>query len=171
MITLTPAMKKFIVHWGEMGTTWGINRTVAQIHALLYISPEPLSADEIADILMVARSNVSNSLHELLNWRIVKVSHVFGDRKDHYESMKDVCEMFKIVLDERKKREIDPTLKILQECIAEMEAEKPQNAYARKQVQEFLNFFESMTAWYEKLKVLPIEKILGFFNLKKKVSK
>src|SRR5438876_1245125 len=118
---LTPLIQKFILHWGEMGTRWGINRTVAQIHALLFLAQKPLTAEEIAELLGVARSNVSNSLKELQGWGIVKVVHVMGDRRDHFESLKDVWEMFRIVLDERKKREIDPSLSMLQECIAEAE--------------------------------------------------
>ena len=90
MANLTPTTEGFILHWGEMGTKWGINRTVAQIHALLYLAPEPCNAEQIAETLAVARSNVSNSLHELQSWGIVKVVHVMGDRRDHYESMKDV---------------------------------------------------------------------------------
>ena len=104
-MTLTPTCEKFILHWGEMGTRWGVNRTVAQIHALLYLSPDPLNAEQIAETLSVARSNVSNSLRELQGWGIVKVVHVLGDRRDHYESMKDVWEMFRVIVDERKKRE------------------------------------------------------------------
>src|SRR6478736_3112940 len=119
MPKLTPVQEKFILHWGEMGARWGINRTVAQIHALLFISPKPLNAEEIAETLSVARSNVSTSLRELQSWGIVKIVHVMGDRRDHFESMKDVWEMFQIVLDERKRREIDPTLAILRECLAE----------------------------------------------------
>src|SRR6266567_9046738 len=99
MPALTPIAIRFILHWGEMGTRWGINRTVAQIHALLFISPKPLNAEEIADALAVARSNVSNSLRELQGWRIVKLVHVMGDKRDHFESMKDVWELFRIVLD------------------------------------------------------------------------
>src|SRR5215467_9062363 len=102
-----------------MGTRWGINRTVAQIHALLYISAKPLNAEEIAETLAVARSNVSNSLKELQSWRIVKLVHVLGDKTDHFESMKNVWEMFRLVLDERKRREIDPTMVILEECLAD----------------------------------------------------
>ena len=117
MKTLSPVQQKFILHWGEMGTRWGINRTVAQIHALLFISPKPLTAEEIMDTLDVARSNVSNSLRELQSWGIVKLSHVMGDKRDHFESMEDVWEMFRIVLDERKKREIDPTGRLLRECM------------------------------------------------------
>src|SRR5260221_1800781 len=118
MPPLTPIQQKFILHWGEMGTRWGINRTVAQIHALLYISPKPLNAEEIAETLAVARSNVSTSLKELQGWGIVKMVHVLGDKRDHFESMKDVWELFRVVLDERKRREIDPTLAMLRECIA-----------------------------------------------------
>src|SRR5437588_8048177 len=128
MPTLSPIQQKFILHWGEMGTRWGINRTVAQIHALLYISPRPLNAEEIAQVLGVARSNVSTSLKELQGWGIVKMVHVLGDKRDHFESMKDVWEMFRVILDERKKRESDPTLAMLRESVAE--ARKPGNADA-----------------------------------------
>src|SRR6476660_8537022 len=110
MAHLSPVQEKFVLHWGEMGTRWGINRTVAQIHALLYLSAEPLHAEEIARLLSVARSNVSSSLRELQGWGIVRIAHVLGDRRDHFESMKDVWEMFRTILDERKKRETDPTL-------------------------------------------------------------
>src|SRR5262250_258593 len=119
MTKLGPVQQKFILHWGEMGTRWGINRTVAQIHALLYISPKPLNAEEIAETLNVARSNVSTSLKELQSWRIVKLVHVLGDKRDHFESMKNVWEMFRVVLDERKRREVDPTMAVLKECLAQ----------------------------------------------------
>ena len=115
MTQLSPVQQKFILHWGEMGTRWGINRTVAQIHALLFLSPQPLNAEQIAETLAVARSNVSTSLKELQGWGIVKLVHVLGDKRDHFESMKDVWEMFRVVLDERKRREIDPTLKMLKD--------------------------------------------------------
>src|SRR5689334_11939787 len=113
MKKLSPVQQKFILHWGEMGTRWGINRTVAQVHALLYISPAPLNADDIVGTLNVARSNVSTSLKELQGWGIVKLVHVIGDKRDHFESLKDVWELFRIVMDERKKREFDPTLRML----------------------------------------------------------
>src|SRR5438309_9375698 len=117
--TLSPVAQKFILHWGEMGTRWGINRTVAQIHALLFLSPRPLPAEEIAATLAIARSNVSNSLHELQNWGIVRVVHVLGGRRDHFESMKDVFAMLRGITHERKKRERHPTLKVVQRFIAE----------------------------------------------------
>src|SRR3974377_1466687 len=113
MKPLSAVQQKFVLHWGEMGTRWGINRTVAQIHALLYISAEPLNAEDIAETLTVARSNVSTSLKELQSWRIVKLVHVLGDKRDHFESMRDPWEMFRMVLDERKRREIDPTLVVV----------------------------------------------------------
>src|ERR1700733_10736716 len=128
MTAKSPVQQKFILHWGEMGTRWGINRTVAQIHALLYMSPRPLHAEEMVEALSVARSNVSTSLKELQGWGIVKMVHVLGDKRDHFESMKDVWEMFRVVLDERKRREIDPTLVMLRECIAEVSTQKEKDA-------------------------------------------
>src|SRR5271170_4094099 len=121
-MALSPIDQRFVLHWGEMGTRWGINRTVAQIHALLFLSSKPLHAEEIAHTLTVARSNVSSSLRELQGWGIVRVVHVLGDRRDHFESLKDVWEIFRIVSEERKRREIDPTLRVLAECEAESKA-------------------------------------------------
>ena len=126
---LAPLQQKFVLHWGEMGTRWGINRTVAQIHALLYLSEKPLNAEQIAETLNVARSNVSTSLKDLQGWRIVKLVHILGDKRDHFESMKDVWEMFRVVLDERKRREIDPTLHLLRECIADARKDKQTDKY------------------------------------------
>ena len=146
MNALTPVQQKFILHWGEMGTRWGINRTVAQIHALLYISPRPLHAEEIVEALNVARSNVSTSLKELQGWGIVKMVHVLGDKRDHFESMKDVWEMFRVVLDERKRREIDPTLVMLRECIAESGAQKDKDPHTKERLQALYEFFGLPTA-------------------------
>src|SRR5204862_1963582 len=148
MAKLSPVQQKFVLHWGEMGTRWGINRTVAQIHALLYLSPRSLNAEEIASTLGVARSNVSTSLKELQGWGIVKRVHVLGDQRDHFESMKDVWEMFRVVLDERKKREIDPTLAVLRTCIAEAEKDKATDAHTQQRLRDLAEFFEMTTAWY-----------------------
>src|SRR5215203_1796214 len=133
---LTPVTQKFILHWGEMGTRWGINRTVAQIHALLFLAPRPLHAESIAATLGVARSNVSTSLRELQGWRIVRVVHILGDRRDHYESLKDVWEMFRIIVDERKKREADPTLAMLRTAVAEAKVPAAADAYTRARLAE-----------------------------------
>src|SRR5437762_13226333 len=113
MAKLSPVQQKFVLHWGEMGTRWGINCTVAQIHALLFLSPRPLNAEEIAETLGVARSNVSTSLRELQGWGIVRIAHVMGDRRDHFERMRDGWGMCGCVLDERNKRESEPTRHLL----------------------------------------------------------
>src|ERR1700757_2490800 len=139
---LSTVQQKFVLHWGEMGTRWGINRTVAQIHALLYISPTPLHAEEIAETLNVARSNVSNSLKELQTWRIVKLVHVLGDKRDHLESMKNVWDMLRVVLDERKRREIDPTIALLEECLAETAKDRDTSKYTEERLRELHRFFE-----------------------------
>jgi DNA-binding transcriptional regulator GbsR (MarR family) len=160
MKDLNSVQQKFVVHWGEMGTRWGINRTVAQIHALLYILPRPLNAEEIAEILGVARSNVSNSLKELQGWRIVKLVHVAGDRRDHFESMKDVWEMFRVVLDERRRREVDPTLTILRECIAEAEEDGHADKYTRERLNELQDLFETATIWHARLRQWPTASLV-----------
>src|SRR5471032_846790 len=135
MNTLSPVHQKFILHWGEMGTRWGINRTVAQIHALLYLSPHPLPAEEIAGTLSVARSNVSTSIRELEGWGIVRAVHVLGDRREHYESMRDVWEMFRLVIEQRKRREIDPTREILRKCLADLDPKEVGANYTRERLE------------------------------------
>ncbi len=166
-MTLSPVQQKFVLHWGEMGTRWGINRTVAQIHALLYISPKPLDAEEIAETLAVARSNVSNSLRELQSWRIVKLVHVMGDKRDHFESMKNVWEMFRMVLDERKRREIDPTIALLEECIAE--AGKGTEPETEERLRELHRFFQTTTSWYAQMAKLPPSALSKFLSAGDKV--
>src|SRR5437867_3024186 len=171
MRTLSPIAQKFVLHWGEMSTRWGINRTVAQIHALLYISAQPLTAEEIADLLSVARSNVSNSLKELQGWGIVRVVHVMGDRRDHFESMKDVWEMFRVILDERKKREADPTLAMLRESVSEAKKSGASDPYTRDRLADMLQFFELMTSWYEQTRRMPTGAVMKMCRLGDKVAK
>ena len=168
---LTAVQQKFILHWGEMGTRWGINRTVAQIHALLYLSPEPVNAEEIATTLAVARSNVSTSLRELQGWGIVKVVHVLGDRRDHFECMKDVWEMFNIVIEERKRREVDPTLAMLRASVAELENSNSSDTYTRERLREMLDFFETMTSFYAEIRRLPAGTLRQAAKLRGKVRK
>ena len=168
---LSDVTKRFVLHWGEMGTRWGINRTVAQIHALLYLSPKPLTAEQIADTLGVARSNVSTSLRELQNWGIVRVTHVLGDRRDHFESMKDVWEMFRVILDERKKRETDPTLQMLRESVAEAKKSGAADAHTRDRLADMLSFFELMTTWYEQTRRMPTPAVVKFVKLGDKVAR
>jgi DNA-binding transcriptional regulator GbsR (MarR family) len=168
---LSPVQQKFILHWGEMGTRWGVNRTVAQIHAFLYISPTPLNADDLVETLGVARSNVSTSLKELQGWGIVKLVHVLGDKRDHFESMKDVWEMFRVVMDERKKREFDPTMRMLQECMAEAEKGKATDDYTEERLRELFKFFETTTAWYAHVRRWPTAALLKFMKAGDRVLK
>ena len=162
---LTTVQEKFVLHWGEMGTRWGINRTVAQIHALLYLSPKALNAEELAETLAVARSNVSNSIRELQGWGIVKLVHVMGDRRDHFESMKDPWEMFRVVLDERKKREIDPTLAMLRETLEELDKEKQKDAHTSERLRALQEFFETTAAWYDQMRKWPTTVLVKFMKL------
>ncbi len=157
---LSTVEQKFVLHWGEMGTRWGVNRTVAQVHALLYLSPEPLTADDIVATLGVARSNVSTSLKELQGWGIVKLVHVLGDKRDHFESMKDVWEMFRIVMDERKKREFDPSMQMLRECLHEAEKDRTTSGYTEGRLRELYKFFEATTSFYANARKWPTPTLL-----------
>ncbi|MCF6312228.1 MAG: MarR family transcriptional regulator [Verrucomicrobiales bacterium] len=172
MKDLSPFLQNFILHWGEMGTKWGINRTVAQIHALLFTSEKPLNAEEICDQLGVARSNVSNSLKELQNWRIVKVVHIPGDRRDHFESMHDVYEMFRVIAAERKRREIDPTLSNLRTCAIEAsDAKDSEEKYAKKKIEDLLEFFELASDVYDRMDKLPTKTAIKAFKMGDKLLK
>jgi DNA-binding transcriptional regulator GbsR (MarR family) len=168
---LTPIQQSFILHWGEMGARWGINRTVAQIHALLFLSPRPLHAEEIATTLGVARSNVSNSLRELQGWGIVRITHLLGDRRDHFESMKEVWDMFRIIVDERKKREADPVLHMLREAVAETKKPGAADAYTRERLADMLQFFELMSGWVEQTRKLPTPAVIRMVKMGDKVAK
>ncbi len=169
MQTLTPVAQKFILHWGEMGTRWGINRTVAQVHALLFISPKPINAEEIATALSVARSNVSNSLRELQGWGIVRVVHVLGDRRDHFESVKDVWEIFRIVAEERKRREIDPTLRVLRECVEELREPGHSDKYTRERLESMLEFLTVTSGLFEEVVRVPAGALKGIARLRGKI--
>jgi DNA-binding transcriptional regulator GbsR (MarR family) len=171
MTSLSPVQQKFILHWGEMGTRWGVNRTVAQIHALLFISEKPLDAEEIVHALGVARSNVSSSLKELQGWGIVRRVHVLGDSRDHFESMKDVWEMFRVVMDERKKREFDPTERLIRECIAEAEKAQTTDGYTTRKLRELAGFFETTSAWYGQVRLWPPAALTKFIRAGDKVGK
>jgi DNA-binding transcriptional regulator GbsR (MarR family) len=170
MAELTEVQKKFILHWGEMGARWGINRTVAQVHALLYLSPKPLHAEEIANSLNVARSNVSNSLRELQGWGVVRVTHQLGDRRDHFETMTDVWEMFRIIIEERKRREIDPMLPLLDECLREL-GSGDGDKYTRERIEAMREFMTSMTQLYDEAKGFPSGALRGLAKLKGKLRR
>jgi len=168
---LTPVMKRFILHWGEMGWRWGINRSVAQVHALLMLSPKPLAADEISETLEVARSNVSTSIKELQGWGLVRVVHVFGDRREHFETLRDVWEMFLVIMRERKKRELEPTLATLRECSADAKAGKADSDYTLGRMNELIAFIELAASWADRAQALSPTAAKRLFELGDKVFK
>jgi DNA-binding transcriptional regulator GbsR (MarR family) len=167
---LSQTSQKFILHWGEMGTRWGVNRTVAQIHALLYLTGKPLPADEIADTLSVARSNVSNSISELKAWNLVKLVHVMGDRRDHFEASTDIWELSRTVVRERKEREIMPTIDMLRELLNHPEIMLDGVERANR-VREMLTMLETMTVWSDEMLRLDTETLTKVLKLGAKIQK
>ena len=164
MSQLNTVKEQFVLHWGEMGARWGINRTVAQVHALLHVSAEPLTAEEIATTLSVARSNVSTSIRELQAWGLVRPAHVLGDRRQHFTSIKDVWEMFRIIVDERKKREIDPTMDLLRQCISELDKNSAADTHTRERLQDLYQFFAAIDAIYTDVRKLPVGTLRGLMK-------
>ena len=170
MTKLTPTAQQFIVHWGEMGERWGINRTIAQIHALLYISPQPLNAEEICETLSLARSTVSVGLRELQNWEIIKVVHVLGDRTDHFEAMSDVWEMFRVIVNNRKRQELDPTLEMLREAVNTLETNQ-EDPYTQEKLTDMLDLFETVSSVYEQGIGIPTKTIVRTAKMSDIVSR
>lgn len=153
-----------------MGTRWGVNRTVAQIHALLFLSNKPLNAEDIVETLNVARSNVSNSLKELQSWGLVKVAHVMGDRRDHFVALQDVWEIFRVIMEERMKREIAPTLSVMRECAIEGEQDTALDPAAKARMDQVLAFLEMLTSTYDDYKHLPPATLQKFLKMGGKVA-
>ena len=167
---LSPTLSRFVLHWGEMGTRWGVNRTVAQIHALLYITGRPMHAEEIVDTLGVARSNVSTSLRELQGWNLVKLVHLAGDRRDHFESSTDVWELLRTVVRERQRREVAPTIEVLRELLADPGIAKDP-AEAKRRIRETLELMETLTAWSDEMLRLDTDTLSKVLKLGAKVKK
>jgi DNA-binding transcriptional regulator GbsR (MarR family) len=142
--------RRFVLHWGEMGWRWGVNRTVSQIHALVFLTGRPMHAEEIAELLQVARSNVSNSLRELQNWNLVRVVHLVGDRRDHFETAQDPWELMRIIVRERKAREFDPTVAMLRECVGDPGFSR-QDPGAQKRMRETLALMEAVSGWTDEM--------------------
>lgn len=166
---LTPAGRRFVLHWGEMGSRWGVNRTVSQVHALLFLLGRPMHAEEIADILQVARSNISTSLRELQNWKLVRVTHILGDRRDHFETAQDPWELLRIIVRERKAREFDPTVTVLRECVQDPAFGKLE-AGAQKRVRETLALMESLSSWSDEMLALESATLMRLMKLGAKVQ-
>jgi DNA-binding transcriptional regulator GbsR (MarR family) len=167
---LTPIAERFILHWGEMGSRWGVNRTVAQIHALLYLLGRPVAADEIADTLGVARSNVSTSLRELQSWRLAKVVHVMGDRRDHFETSTDIWELFKLIVEGRRQREIDPTLTMLRDSLVGPEIAE-ESRETEQRIRETLKFLETLTTWSDEMLRMKPETLMKTLGVGAKISR
>ncbi|HEX2841711.1 GbsR/MarR family transcriptional regulator [Hyphomicrobium sp.] len=153
--TLPPAVERFVVAWGEMGAVWGVNRSVSQIHALLYISDRALSAEEIAERLKLARSNVSTSLRELMSWSLIRRVSALGDRRDFYEAEADVFEMVRRIAANRKAREIDPAIAALRQCLAAAEGDAQVSNQVRQRFKTMLDFTEGVARSFDEVLHLP----------------
>jgi DNA-binding transcriptional regulator GbsR (MarR family) len=168
---LSPAVEKYVLHWGEMGTRWGTNRTVAQVQALLYLSPKPMRADEIVDILSVARSNVSTSIRELQSYGLVRMTHILGDRRDYFESLSDVWELFRVIIEQRKQRELNPTLSMLKVCAVEVEAESETDEVTKERIRNMLKFVTTTSNWYEQIQKVPTSTLQKLMKLGSGITK
>ena len=168
---ITPVMRKFILHWGEMGTKWGINRSVAQIHALLYLAEAPLHAEEITDVLQIARSNVSNSLKELQTLGLVKREHVLGDRRDHFTATHEPWDMLMAIAEARKQREIDPMIEILRECADAAEADPDTPKLAIERLRRMEGFVTNLTGWYAQIRKLPQGTLIKLMNMGTRIAR
>lgn len=167
---LNPVTEKFILHWGEMGSQWGVNRTMSQIHALLYIIGKPLNAEEITETLGVARSNVSNSIKELQNWGLVQKVSILGDRRDHFTTNTDVWELARIIVIERQKRELDPTVQFLQELMDSPEFES-ESSEVKTRIRETQEFVATVTTWSSEMLKLPTKALKKILKLGASIKK
>jgi len=169
-MNLPPLSQSFVLHFGEMGSRWGINRTVGQIYALLFVSDRALNADEIVDKLGVSRSNVSMGLKELQAWRLVKLAHLPGDRRDYYSAPEDVWSIFQTLAEERQRREIEPTLSLLR--VASLETpDSAEERHAQARMREMYVLMETMTDWFAEVRKLSPSTLMGLMALGGKVSK
>jgi DNA-binding transcriptional regulator GbsR (MarR family) len=166
---LAPSVERFILHWGDLGSQWGVSRSVAQIHALLYLSEKPLTAEEIADSLGLARSNVSTSIKELLGWRLIRRVPVLGDRRDHFEAEVDIWEMLTRIAQGRKEREIDPAAEALKACVASADSDQQISPVARERLHEMLEFVETLDRWYSQMLNVPSATLMKLVKMGSRV--
>ncbi len=169
-MNLPPLSQSFVLHFGEMGSRWGINRTVGQIYALLFVSDRALNADEIVDKLGVSRSNVSMGLKELQAWRLVKLAHLPGDRRDYYSAPEDVWSIFQTLAEERQRREVEPTLSLLRVALLES-PDSAEERHAQARMREMYELMETMTDWFAEVRKLSPSTLMGLMALGGKVSK
>jgi len=164
-VELTPAVRRFVLHWGDMGTTWGVNRSIAQIHALLFVSGRPLNAEEIADALQMARSNVSTSIRDLAEWGLVRRAPIMGERRDHYEAEADVWEMASKIVAIRKAREIDPAAEDLRHILDEAKADPATSSAAVNRLAELKALIDLLNSWYDQMNRVPKAQLLPLIRL------
>jgi DNA-binding transcriptional regulator GbsR (MarR family) len=168
---LPGSVTRFVLHWGDLGTQWGVNRSVAQIHALLYLSERPLTAEEIADSLGLARSNVSNSIKELLGWGLIHRVPVLGDRRDHFAAETDIWEIVTRIAMGRKAREIDPAEAALRACTIEAERDPEISAVARQRLKAMLDFVTTMSRWHDEMLRVPKSTLMALIKMGSKVTR
>jgi DNA-binding transcriptional regulator GbsR (MarR family) len=166
---LPAAVQRFVLTWGDMGGQWGVNRSVSQIHALLYLSEKPLTAEDIADTLGLARSNVSNSIKELQGWGLIRRVPVMGDRRDFFEAESDVWTIAATIVAGRKEREIDPALTALRDCVAAAEGDAALHPVALKRLKEMQAFTQTVAGWYEQMARVPRPKLMLLIRLGAKI--
>lgn len=167
---LTPAMQAFILHWGEMGAKWGVNRSVAQIHALLHIAPEPMDAEEISETLGLARSNVSTGLKELQSWKLVKSSRGLGERRDVFTSVQDIFDLVTVVVEGRREREFSPTIEALREVAVQAETDDTPK-HVKGRMSETLETMQMFDDWYRDMSRLPRGVQLAMLKLGSKIAR
>jgi DNA-binding transcriptional regulator GbsR (MarR family) len=168
---LSQAMERYILHWREMGTRWGVNRSVSQIHALLYLVGRPMTAEDIAETLSIARSNVSTSLKELQNWNLIQVVTVLGDRRDHFEARSDNWDILLTITEQRKRREIDPTIEMLRQAVADSANDPETPADVKARIASLLGFMETLTTWYDDVRRLPRNILIKLLKLGARVGR
>jgi len=169
-MNLPPLTQRFVMHFGEMGSRWGINRTVGQIYAFLYVSPQPRNADEIGEALGFSRSNVSMGLKELQSWNLVRLNHQPGDRREYFQAPDDVWAIFRTLASERRKREIDPTLTMLRDALMEQPG-VPEDVHAQARMQQMHSFIELMTDWLDDVQKMDSETLASLMKMGSRVQK
>jgi DNA-binding transcriptional regulator GbsR (MarR family) len=169
-MNLSPTFSRFVLHWGEMGARWGVNRTMSQIHALLYLAGRPMHADELCETLGVARSNVSTSLRELQNWDLVRLVHLSEDRRDHYETSTHVWELMRTIVRERQRREIAPTVVVLR-ALLDDPALRKEPAPVKQRMEETLELLQTLTSWSEEMLKLDTATLMKLLRLGARIQK
>jgi len=170
-ITDIPEAEAFILHWGEMGSHWGVNRSVSQIHALLYLSDRPLNAEEISSTLGLARSNVSTALKELQHYGLIQRQHIPGDRRDHFVAETDLWEMLTRIASERKKREIDPTVALLADLAARLEKQPHVPQHVRQRIGRMHEFMGTLGRWYDDIQTVPKPTLVALMKLGSRIAR